>query len=117
MRRVANTGLSLIESNVFEPVNDPVTSRDSSEIGSGTSATTSAAVSPETQAARHGERHGLADHPGIRLDGYSYTLTPVSSVKTNVIATAGAGTNLAENEPAARHSMNLCATLTRHRLG
>jgi pectate lyase len=28
--------------------------------------------------------------------GYSYTLTPVANVKANVVATAGAGTNLAE---------------------
>lgn len=90
-------GLSLIESNVFETVKNPVTSRDSSAIGfwdlrnnltsgitwdAGSSGTVNATNFTTTRA--------------FGSTGYSYTLTPVASVKTNVIATAGAGTNLAQ---------------------
>lgn len=90
-------GLSLIESNVFETVKNPVTSRDSSAIGfwdlrnnlatgitwdAGSSGTVNATSWATTRA--------------FGSTGYSYTLTPVGSVKASVIATAGAGTNLAE---------------------
>lgn len=90
-------GLSLIESNVFETVANPVTSRDSSAIGfwdlrnnlatgitwdAGSSGTVNATNFQTTRA--------------FGSTGYSYTLTPVASVKANVIATAGAGTNLAQ---------------------
>jgi pectate lyase len=90
-------GLSLIESNVFENVKNPVTSRDSSAIGfwdlrnnltsgitwdAGSSGTVNATNFTTTRA--------------FGSTGYSYTLTPVASVKANVIATAGAATNLAE---------------------
>jgi pectate lyase len=90
-------GLSLIESNVFETVKNPVTSRDSSAIGfwdlrnnltsgitwdAGSSGTVNATNFTTTRA--------------FGSTGYSYTVTPVASVKANVIATAGAGTNLAQ---------------------
>jgi len=90
-------GVSLIESNVFETVNDPVTSRDSSAIGfwdlrnnlatgitwdAGSAGTVNATNWQTTQA--------------FGSTGYSYTLTPVASVAANVVATAGAGTNLAQ---------------------
>ncbi len=90
-------GLSLIESNVFETVKNPVTSRDSSSIGfwelrdnlatgitwdDGDDGTVNATDWATTMS--------------FGPTGYSYTLTPVSDVKTRVIATAGAGTNLAE---------------------
>lgn len=90
-------GLSLIESNVFDTVLDPVTSRDSSAIGfwdlrnnlatgitwdAGSSGTVNATNWQTTRA--------------FGSTGYSYTLTPVGSVVSNVVATAGAGTNLAQ---------------------
>jgi pectate lyase len=90
-------GSSLIESNVFETVKNPVTSRDSSAIGfwdlrnnvatgitwdAGSSGTVNATDWATTRA--------------FGSTGYSYTLTPVASVRAKVIATAGAGTNLAE---------------------
>jgi pectate lyase len=90
-------GLSLIESNVFETVANPITSRDSSAIGfwdirnnltsgitwdAGSSGTVNATNFQTTKA--------------FGATGYSYTPTPVASVKANVIATAGAGTNLAQ---------------------
>ena len=90
-------GLSLIESNVFETVHNPVTSRDSSAIGfwdlrnnltsgitwdDGDAGTVNATNWQTTRA--------------FGSTGYSYTPTPVASVKANVIATAGAGTNLAQ---------------------
>jgi pectate lyase len=90
-------GVSLIESNVFETVNDPVTSRDSSAIGfwdlrnNLTSGITWDAGSSGTVNATD-----WATTRAFGSTGYSYTLTPVSAVKANVIATAGAGTNLAE---------------------
>ncbi|MBS1209666.1 MAG: pectate lyase [Proteobacteria bacterium] len=90
-------GTSLIESNVFETVKNPVTSRDSSKIGywdlrnnvysgitwdAGSTGTINAVNWTTTKA--------------FGSTGYSYTLTPVASVKAKVIATAGAGTNLAQ---------------------
>ena len=63
-------GVSLIESNVFETVTNPVTSRDSSA---------DRVLGPAQQPHErdhlgrgqrgHGERHELADDPGVRLDG------------------------------------------------
>jgi pectate lyase len=91
-------GLSLIESNYFENVKNPVTSRDSSSIG-------------------YWELRNNFVGPGITWDspgssgvnattwtttkafgatGYSYSMNPAADVKAKVIATAGAGKNLAE---------------------
>lgn len=90
-------GLSLIESNVFETVKNPVTSRDSSAIGfwdlrnnltsgitwdAGSAGTVNATDWTTTRA--------------FGSTGYSYTLTPVADVAETVIATAGADTGLAE---------------------
>ncbi len=90
-------GQSLIESNVFEVVKNPVTSRDSSAIGfwdlrnnlatgitwdAGSAGTVNATNWTTTKA--------------FGSTGYGYTLTPVAGVKAKAIATAGAGTNLAE---------------------
>jgi pectate lyase len=90
-------GLSLIESNVFETVLDPVTSRDSSAIGFwdlrnnlATGITWDAGSSGTVNAT------DFATTKPFGSTGYSYTLTPVASVKSNVLATAGAGTNLAQ---------------------
>ena len=90
-------GNSLIESNVFENVKNPVTSRDSSAIGfwdlrnnltsgitwdAGSAGTVNATTFMTTKA--------------FGAPGYTYALTPVGSVVSNVLATAGAGTNLAQ---------------------
>jgi pectate lyase len=89
-------GQALIESNVFENVMNPVTSRDSSSIGywdlrnniysgitwdSGNSGTVNATNWTTTKA--------------FGSTGYSYSVDPVACVKSIVIATAGAGKNLA----------------------
>jgi pectate lyase len=90
-------GLSLIESNVFDTVKNPVTSRDSSSIGfwdlrnNLTSNITWDAGSSGTVNATN-----FATTKAFGSTGYSYTLTPVTSVAANVVATAGAATNLAE---------------------
>jgi len=90
-------GLSLIEANYFENVKNPVTSRDSSQIG-------------------YWELRNNYVGPGITWDtpsgavnatnwgttqsygstGYAYTAIPAADVKAKAIATAGARTNLAE---------------------
>jgi pectate lyase len=90
-------GMSLIESNVFETVKNPVTSRDSSAIGfwdlrnNLTSGITWDAGSSGTVNATN-----FTTTKPFGSTGYSYAVTPVASVKANVIATAGAGTNLAQ---------------------
>lgn len=90
-------GVALIESNVFENVKNPVTSRDSSAIGfwdlrnnlvsgitwdAGNAGTVNATSWATTR--------------NFGSTGYSYPLTPVSGVVAKAIATAGAATNLAE---------------------
>ncbi|WP_229507026.1 pectate lyase family protein [Pseudoduganella rivuli] len=90
-------GLSLIEANYFENVKNPVTSRDSSQIG-------------------YWELRNNYVGPGITWDtpsgavnatnwgttqsygstGYTYTAIPAADVKAKVIATAGARTGLAQ---------------------
>ena len=90
-------GLSLIESNVFETVKNPVTSRDSSAIGfwdlrnNLTSGITWDAGSAGTVNATNWQTTRA-----FGPTGYSYTLTPVADVEETVIATAGADTGLAE---------------------
>lgn len=90
-------GTSLIESNVFDTVKNPVTSRDSSAIGFwdlrnnlATGITWDAGSSGTVNAT------DFATTRAFGSTGYSYTLTPVASVRAKVLATAGAGTNLAE---------------------
>jgi pectate lyase len=90
-------GMSLIESNVFDTVKNPVTSRDSSAIGFwdlrnnlATGITWDAGSSGTVNAT------DFATTRAFGSTGYSYTLTPVASVRAKVLATAGAGTNLAE---------------------
>jgi pectate lyase len=90
-------GLALIEANYFENVKNPVTSRDSSQIG-------------------YWELRNNYVGPGITWDtpsgavnatnwgttqsygstGYAYTAIPAADVKAKAIATAGARTNLAQ---------------------
>ena len=90
-------GLSLIESNVFETVKNPVTSRDSSQIGFW-DLRNNLATGITWDAGNEGTVNATnwATTRAFGATGYSYTLTAVGSVKANVIATAGAGTNLAE---------------------
>ncbi|WP_018606875.1 pectate lyase family protein [Uliginosibacterium gangwonense] len=93
-------GVSLIESNYFENVQDPVTSRDSSAIGywdlrnnyvgSGITWT----VPTSTPYVNAVNWTTTKTYPEAL--GYTYTVTPAATVKAKVIATAGAGTNLAE---------------------
>ena len=90
-------GTSLIEANYFENVKNPVTSRDSSQIGYWdlrdnhvgggiTWDTPSGAVNAT----------GWATTKAFGSTGYSYTAAPASGVKAKAIATAGARTNLAQ---------------------
>ncbi len=91
-------GIALIESNYFENTASPVTSRDSKAIGFwdlrnnfiGTGITWSGAGSPGANATSWTTTKAFGTVP------YSYTLTAAASVKAKVMATAGAGTNLAE---------------------
>lgn len=91
-------GLSLIESNYFENVKNPVTSRDSSAIGYwdlrnnfvGSGITWDSPGSTGVNAT------GWATTMAFGATGYTYPVTAAASVKAKVIATAGAGTNLAE---------------------
>jgi pectate lyase len=91
-------GISLIESNYFENVANPVTSRDSSAIGYwdlrnnyvGSGITWTSPGSPGANAT------SWATTQAYGSTGYSYSVTPAADVKAKVIATAGAGTNLAQ---------------------
>jgi pectate lyase len=90
-------GLSLIESNVFETVLNPVTSRDSSAIGFwDLRNNVSSGITWDAGSSGTVNATDWATTKPFGSTGYSYTLTPVASVKANVIATAGAGTNLAQ---------------------
>ena len=90
-------GLSLIESNYFENVRNPVTSRDSSAVGFwelrnnfvGNGITWDSPGSNGVNATN------WATTRAFGATGYSYTVTPAAQVKARVLATAGAGTNLA----------------------
>lgn len=91
-------GLSLIESNYFENVKNPVTSRDSSAIGYwelrnnfvGSGITWDDPGSPGANATN------WATTKAFGATGYGYTVTPAAQVKAKALATAGAGKNLAE---------------------
>jgi pectate lyase len=90
-------GLALIEANHFENVANPVTSRDSSAIGFwelrgnfvGPGITWTSPGSNGVNAT------GWATTRAFGATGYSYTAIPGAQVKARVLATAGAGTNLA----------------------
>lgn len=92
-------GQSLIESNYFENVQNPVTSRDSSAIGYwelkdnyvGSGITWVASTSSPSVDAKDWKTT-----KAYGATGYTYSVTPAASVKAKVIATAGAATNLAE---------------------
>jgi pectate lyase len=91
-------GLSLIESNYFEYVANPVTSRDSSSIGYwelrnnyvGSGITWTAASGIYVNATN------WATTKAYGTVGYTYPLDAPANVKARVLATAGARTNLAE---------------------
>lgn len=91
-------GISLIESNYFENVANPVTSRDSSAIGYwdlrnnfvGSGITWTSPGSPGANATNWTTTKAFGS------TGYTYSVTPAADVKAKVLATAGAGKNLAE---------------------
>ncbi|MEE7547989.1 polysaccharide lyase family 1 protein, partial [Xanthomonas sp. Kuri4-1] len=95
-------GVALIESNYFENVNNPVTSRDSSEIGywdlinnfvgGGITWT----VPESTSKPYANATTWISSKAFPEPLGYVYAVTPAAQVKARVIATAGAGTGLAE---------------------
>ncbi|WP_345532480.1 polysaccharide lyase family 1 protein [Viridibacterium curvum] len=90
-------GTSLIESNVFETVKNPVTSRDSSSIGYWDLRNNiSSGITWDTPDSATVNATNWATTKAFGSTGYSYTVTPAANVKAKVIATAGAGTNLAE---------------------
>ncbi len=90
--------LALIESNYFENVANPVTSRDSSSIGYwdlrnnyvGSGITWTAASGTYVNAT------SWATTKAYGATGYAYTAATASGVKARAIATAGARTNLAQ---------------------
>ncbi|MBV6842469.1 polysaccharide lyase family 1 protein [Xanthomonas euvesicatoria] len=94
-------GVAKIESNYFENIKNPVTSRDSSEIGywdlinnyvgSGITWSTPDGSKPYANAT-----NWVSSKVFPESLGYIYTVTPAAQVKAKVIATAGAGKNLAE---------------------
>lgn len=95
-------GVSLIEANYFENVANPVTSRDSSQIGYwdlrnnhvGTGITWTAGSSGYVNATNWQTTRTFPE-----ALPYSITVAPAAQVKCLVFATAGAGTNLATNAP------------------
>jgi pectate lyase len=90
-------GQALIESNVFETVKNPVTSRDSSAIGFWDLRNNiSSGITWDAGSAGTVNATDWATTKPFGSTGYSYLLTPAAGVKAKVIATAGAGTNFAE---------------------
>ena len=90
-------GQALIESNVFETVKNPVTSRDSSAIGFWDLRNNiSSGITWDAGSAGTVNATDWATTKPFGSTGYSYPLTPAAGVKAKVIATAGAGTNFAE---------------------
>ncbi|WIH06042.1 polysaccharide lyase family 1 protein [Xanthomonas translucens pv. graminis] len=94
--------VALIEANYFENAKNPVTSRDSSEIGDwdlinnyvGSGITWS--VPDSTSKPYANASTWISSKTFPQPLGYMYTAIPAAQVKAKVIATAGAGTNLAE---------------------
>ncbi|MFT3733814.1 MAG: polysaccharide lyase family 1 protein [Rhodocyclaceae bacterium] len=93
-------GQSLIESNYFENVANPVTSRDSSAVGYwdlrnnyvGAGITWTV---PESTSNPYVNATNWSTTKAFGSTGYSYSVSPAACVKALAIATAGAGTNLA----------------------
>jgi pectate lyase len=95
-------GVSLIEANYFEDVANPVTSRDSSQIGFwdlrnnfvGSGITWSSPGGNTVNATSWQTTRAFPE-----ALGYSLAVAPAAQVKCLVFATAGAGTNLATTAP------------------
>ncbi len=95
-------GVSLIEANYFENVANPVTSRDSSQIGFwdlrnnfvGSGITWSSPGGNTVNATNWQTTRAFPE-----ALGYSLAVAPAAQVKCLVFATAGAGTNLATTAP------------------
>jgi len=90
-------GTALIESNVFENVKNPVTSRDSDSIGYWDLRNNiSSGITWDAGSTGYVNAVNWTTTKAFGSTGYSYTLTAAGSVKAKVLATAGAGKNLAE---------------------
>ena len=91
-------GVSLIESNYFENVKNPVTSRDSSKIGYWELKDNyvGAGITWDTPSGTYVNATGWATTKAFGATGYAYTAALASGVKAKAIATAGARTNLAQ---------------------
>ena len=91
-------GVALIESNYFENVKNPVTSRDSSAIGYWDLRNNyvGSGISWDDPGSPGANATSWATTQAFGATGYSYSVTAAASVKAKAIATAGAGTNLAE---------------------
>lgn len=91
-------GMSLIESNYFENVKNPVTSRDSSKLGYWELKNNyvGAGISWDTPSGTHVNATNWATTKAYGTTGYVYTAASGSGVKAKAIATAGARTNLAQ---------------------
>lgn len=90
-------GLSLIESNHFENIKNPVTSRDSPAIGFWDlrNNVVGSGITWDSPGSTGVNATTWATTRAFGATGYSYTVTTAAQVKAKVIATAGAGTNLA----------------------
>ncbi|MEC5387072.1 polysaccharide lyase family 1 protein [Uliginosibacterium sp. H3] len=90
-------GIALIESNYFENVKNPVTSRDSSSIGYWDLRNNyvGANITWDTPDSATVNATNWTTTKAFGSTGYSYTVDSAACVKSIVIATAGAGTNLA----------------------
>jgi pectate lyase len=90
-------GVALIESNYFENVKNPVTSRDSSSIGYWDLRNNyvGSGITWDTPDSATVNATNWTTTKAFGSTGYSYTVDSAACVKSIVIATAGAGKNLA----------------------
>ena len=90
-------GLALIESNYFENVKNPVTSRDSSSIGYWDLRNNyvGSGITWDTPDSATVNATNWTTSKSFGSTGYSYSVDSAACVKSIVIATAGAGKNLA----------------------
>ncbi|MFT3733813.1 MAG: polysaccharide lyase family 1 protein [Rhodocyclaceae bacterium] len=90
-------GVALIESNYFENVKNPVTSRDSDSIGYWDLRNNyvGSGITWDTPDSATVNATGWTTTKSFGSTGYSYSVDSAACVKSIVIATAGAGTNLA----------------------
>lgn len=91
-------GLALIEANYFENILDPVTSRDSSQIGYWELRNNyvGSGITWDTASGTYVNATDWSTTKSYGTVGYTYTPDTAANVKAKVIATAGARTNLAQ---------------------